>query len=143
MPGIVWCINGIASGVIGTLGPYANLLTKRKSPINIDFSIEEVGIVYASIKKVRKIVAAITANKIASIQFLISLFLDFFFLFLQNCQLIVSKKMTSANNRGVKYSHSPSIKYTNKDHIIVNIINNKILVIFLFVSLNLPYSIII
>ena len=42
--GIVLCTKGNDKGVTGTLEPYANLFTNRKSPTSKVFSIEPVGI---------------------------------------------------------------------------------------------------
>jgi len=66
--------------------------------------MDEVGIVYASIRKVLRIVAAITAKPIASIQLLTSLFffLAFFFFYFQNCHEIVSQNKTSPAISGIK-----------------------------------------
>ena len=81
---------------------------RRKSPTRSDFSIEDVGIVYASIRNVLNSDAAITAKKIASTQFLSSLLLlFFFFLFFQNVQFIVFQNIMSATNSGKNSNHSP------------------------------------
>ena len=79
----------------------------------MDFSIDDVGIVYASIRKVLKIVAAITAKPIASTHDRSSLFFfftTFFFVFFQNIQGIVCQKIMSPAIKGTKYNHSPLIK---------------------------------
>src|SRR6185295_18169487 len=77
MSGMVLCAKGKERGVFGIRAPKCILLTKRKSPTSNDFSIEGVGMVYASRTNVLIMVAAITAKMSASIH---SRVFDFFFL---------------------------------------------------------------